>query len=263
MSDEMNETPREPETVEPAAPAAPVEPVGEPAPSSIAVMLGLLTSPAETFRKIDGKGGWACLAPFIILIVFGMVSGMVFTHRVNMEEFIRQQMLKGPHASEMSEAQIDQGVQMGTKFAKMATYAGFVMITIKYLLVAVVLWLVVLAFGDTITFPDTFRVVCWSQLPNILFTILAIVVLFVRDPMTLDPKNLVMSNLGAILGEERLGKAGYAFFSDLDVFTLWLLWLYTRGLAAFAKAKVGKMAAVTFGLFAILVLGHTAFAAIF
>ncbi len=71
-------------------------------------MLGLLTSPGETFKKVVGKGGWACLAPFIILIVFGMVSGMVFTHRVNMEEFIRQQMLKGPHASEMSETQIDQ-----------------------------------------------------------------------------------------------------------------------------------------------------------
>ncbi len=103
------------------------------------------------------------------------------------------------------------------------------MITIKYLLVAVVLWLVVLAFGDTITFPDTFRVVCWSQLPNILFAILAIVVLFVRDPMTMDPQNLVMTNPAAILGEERLGKAGYALLSDLDVFTFWLLVAAIRG----------------------------------
>jgi hypothetical protein len=260
MTDAPNETPQvESSPVEPVNTVA-IEP---PSPSLFAVMAGLLTAPGETFRRIAGKGGWACLAPFLLLLVLGALGGVLFTHKVNMEDFIREQIRQGPRGGDMSEAQLEQGVQVGAKWAKAMSYIGFVTIIIKYLIVAAVLWLVVLAFGDSLKFPDSLRVVCWSQLPNILVALLAIVVLFVKDPTTIDPQNMVMTNLGAILGKETLGKAGYALLSDLDVFTFWLLWLYTRGLSAFAKAGVGKMAAIVFGLYGVLVLGHVAFAAIF
>lgn len=238
-------------------------PVQEPAPPAAEVLVGILTAPGETFKRIAGKAGWACLIPLVILMILGTAGGFIYLQRADLAEVIRQQIKQNPRAAEMSEAQMDQAVEMGSRIGKAMTYAGFLVVTVKYLIVAAILWLVVLAFGDTITFPDTFRVVCWSQLPNILFTLLFIVMMFVKDATYLDPNNPVMSNLGAVFGQERLGKVGYAFLSDLDVFTLWMLWLYTRGLAAFANAKVGKMAAIVFGLYGIPVVLHLAKAAIF
>jgi hypothetical protein len=225
--------------------------------------VGILTSPGATFEKIAKRPSWRFIVPLLLLIIASAVSSVIYSQRADMREVIRGQIRKNPRAAQMTDAQMEKGIDFGMKMAKMGPYIGFVVITLKYLIVALIFWLVILAFGDKISFGNTFRVVSWSQWPNIILALLFLVVIFVRDPTYLDPKNPVMTNLGAIFGEKRLGKPLYALLSDLDILTIWMLWLYTRGLAAFTKAKVGKMAAIVFGLFCIPVLFHFALAIIF
>ncbi|MGA9753457.1 MAG: Yip1 family protein [Acidobacteriota bacterium] len=260
MTDERSGTPTEPDV----SGAASGEPVPEAKPvGGLEGMAGMLTAPAATFRRIAEKPGKGFLVPLILFVLVSAAASLVFIQRADLEQVMRDQIRQSPRSSQMTEAQMDQGVRMGTKIAKLGPYIGFAVILIKFLIVAAVLWLVVLAFGDVISFGNSFRVVCWAQVPTILFTLLWLVTMFVRDPTYLDPQNPVASNLGALLGQDRLGKPLYALLSDLDIFTIWMLWLYTRGLQAFTKARVGKMASIVFGLFCLPVAWHLVKAILF
>ncbi len=265
MNERTPETPssEQPEVVGQDNPGgtAPVE-AAEPV-SVLEGSVGILTSPGATFEKIAKRPSWRFIVPLILLIIVSSVASFIYSQRADMREVIRGQMRKSPRAAQMTDAQMEKGIDFGMKMAKMGPYIGFVVITLKYLIVALIFWLVILAFGDKISFGNAFRVVSWSQWPNILAALLFLIIIFVRDPTYLDPKNPIMTNLGAIFGEKRLGKPLHALLSDLDILTIWMLWLYTRGLAAFTKAKVGKMAAIVFGLFCIPVLFHFALAIIF
>ncbi len=252
----------------PTGPDVSSAPSGDPVPEAKPVgglegMVGMLTAPAATFRRIAEKPGKGFLVPLILFILVSAAAGLVFVHRADLQQVVREQLLKSPRTAQMSETQIDQWVSMQVKVLKFFPYFGFVILVLKYLIVAAALWLVVLAFGDTLSFGNSFRVVCWAQVPTMLFTLLWLVTMFIRDPTTMDPRNPVASNLGALLGQDRLGKPLYALLSELDLFTIWMLWLYTRGLQAFTKARVGKMAAIVFGLFCLPVAWHLVMAIIF
>jgi hypothetical protein len=257
--DERSATPTGPDHSSAAdGPAPEAKPVG-----GLEGMAGMLTAPAATFRRIAEKPGKGFLVPLILLILVSAAASLVFIQRADIEQVMRDQIRQNPRSSQMTEAQMDQAVTLQTRIVKLVPYFGFAVILIKFLVVAAVLWLVVLAFGDVISFGNSFRVVCWAQVPTILFTLLWLVTMFIRDPTTMNPQNPVASNLGALLGQDRLGKPLYALLSDLDLFTIWMLWLYTRGLQAFTKARGGKMAAIVFGLFCLPVAWHLVMAIIF
>lgn len=225
---------------------------------------GVFMSPGDTFgRMAKGKPSWNFLVPLFLIIVLSMVSGLLYVNKVDMGQVIRNQISQGRHASEMTDAQMDRAVEMGSKFAKLSPYFSIVTVPFFFALLAFIFWLAILALGDKVSFGNAFRVVCWSNLPKLLFLLLFMVIIFVKDPNVLDPKNPIMSNLGAVFGKDRLGKPLYALFSDLDVFTLWVLWLYAVGFAAYAKAKTSKMVGVVFGLFALYVAVHVGLAFIF
>ncbi len=190
------------------------------------------------------------------------MSGFLYTSRVDMGQVIREQIGRTPAATQMTKAQMDKAVEMEAKFAKFGPYFTIVIIPIFFLFLAFIFWLVIMAFGEKLKYGDAFRVVCWSYLPKLLFFLLFILILFIKDPTLINPKNPIMTNLGALFGREKLGKPLYALLSDLDVFTLWVLWLYSVGFAAFTKAKTSKMAGIVFGLFALYVLAHVGLAAI-
>ena len=260
MTDDRSGTPTEPDV----SGAASGEPVPEAKPvGGLEGMVGMLTAPAATFRRIAEKPGKGFLVPLVLLILVSTVLSFSYVNRADLEQVVRSQANKSPRTAQMSEAQLDSMVSMQVKVLRFSPYYGFVVLLLKFLVVAAVLWLVVLAFGNVISFGNSFRVVCWAQVPTILFMLLFLVTMFIRDPTTLDPQNPVVSNLGALLGQDRLGKPLYALLSNVDIFTIWMLWLYTRGLQAFTKARVGKMAAIVFGLFCLPVAWHVAMALLF
>jgi len=235
----------------------------QPAPSAASAMIGILTEPGATFRALAARPTWACLVPLIILLVLGAVGGYLFTERADMEQIIRDQIRKSPRAAELTQQQMEESVQSGLKVVQFTKYVNFVFALAFILVISLVYWVVLMIFGASLSFPNAFRVICWSQTPKILSALLFLVILFVRDPSLLDPQNPVMTNLGAILGRERLGAPLYAVLSDLDLFSLWTLWLYATGFAAFAQAKIARTAAAVFLVYGLYMAGHAALAAMF
>jgi hypothetical protein len=184
--------------------------------------------------------------------------------RADMKEVIRQQIVHGRAASQLSPAQIDEYAEKAAaRPAWVYLTLNVVGTTIKFLFLALVFWLVLLAFGETASYPGTLKAVWWAQVPMILYLAVFMVVIFFKDATAMDPNNPLMTNLGNLFGRESLGKPLYALLSDLDIVAIWILCLETLGIAAFARAKVGKVAGVVFGLYGLYMVGHAGLAAIF
>ncbi|MEW6368659.1 MAG: YIP1 family protein [Acidobacteriota bacterium] len=248
----------------PPAGGAPLPPVEADRVSLAGAMVGLLTEPTATFKRLAARPTWTCLVPLVLALVLGAAGYYVFTQRADMKEFMRSEIRNSPFASQMDEKQIEEATQQAADrppwfMVGTIPVVGAIMMAI----IAGVFWVAILAFGDHIPFKYAFQVVCWAQVPAILGTILFIVIINVKDPTFIDLKNPIMTNLGAVLGRDRLGKPLYALLSDLDLFSFWKLWLEAAGFAAFAKARAGKMLAIVFGIYGLYVLGHMALAAIF
>jgi hypothetical protein len=251
----------QPVTQEEAPQAVPPDQAPE-GPGAFKAMIGIITSPGETFKSLAARPSWAALVPLVLFLVAATAGAIALVHRVDMSEMARQQILRGSHASQMSQEQIEQAAEMGAKMGRIMSYATPITGSLYFLVIATIFWLVILAFGDTLSFADSLRVVCWSSVPKIVGAVLFIVVLFIKSPESFDPTNALLTNLGAAFGFERLGRPLFALLSDLDLITLWTLFLYTVGFAAFAKARVGKIAAIVFGLYGLYVLAHLGLAAI-
>jgi hypothetical protein len=231
-------------------------------PSVLKVIIGILIEPGETFRSVAGRASWTALVPLVLFLVLATVEAITLVHRVDMNASARQQILRSSHASKLSPEQIDKMVEIGVKMGRFQAYIAPVTYTLSFLLIAVIFWLVILAFGNSLSFADAFRVVCWSIVPKIIVTALFILVLFIGNPTFLDPTNALTISLGDIFSFEQLGRPLFTFLSDLDVITLWTLCLYSVGFAAFANTRVAKIAAIVFGLFCFYVLGHVGLVAI-
>ena len=244
------------------APPEPSSDKGSRGPTALKVMMGILIAPRETFRSVAGRASWAVLVPFVVFLVLATVGAIALVHRVDMNEMARQQILRGSQASQISPEQIDKMAEIGAKMGRFIAYATPVIGALSFLLIATIFWLVILAFGNSLSFADALRVVCWSSVPKIIGAALFILVLFIRNPASFDPTSALITNLGAAFGFERLGRPLFAFLSDLDVITLWTLCLYSVGFAAFAHARLAKIAAIVFSLYGLYVLGHVGLAAI-
>jgi hypothetical protein len=250
---------------EPAQPSP--EPAAVPTGPAIgtgAALVGVLASPKETFGRLAERPSWSALVPFLILLIMSVAGSWLYMSKADMKEVIRQEIIHGRAASQLSPAQIDEiAEKAAARPAWVYLAINVVGTTVKYLFLALVFWLVLMAFGETVSYPGTLKAVWWAQIPLILFLAIFMVVIFFKDPTNLDPKNPLMTNLGYLFGRDSLGKPLYALLSDLDIVAIWVLWLETLGIAAFAKAKVAKVGGVVFGLYGLYMLGHAGLAAIF
>src|SRR5262249_8117930 len=133
------------------------------------------------------------IAGIILILLTAAVVGVLYM-RVDMGEFIREQMMKSPQAAQIPPDQIEMRVKIGKIFAgilfpaivpiAVAAGAGF------YLLG-------VMAFGGSISYKKSLAVWTYSSLPPaILRAIIAILVLFLKSPETIDPNRLAVTNPG-------------------------------------------------------------------
>lgn len=101
-------------------------------------------------------------------------------------------------------------------------------------------------------------------MPYVITGLLGVLILFIKDPTTIDTQNLVASNPGALLAD---GSAKWlvSLLTSLDLFTLWVLILQAIGFRATNPKKVSF--AQAFGIILVLwlffVLVKVGFAAAF
>ncbi len=246
---------------DPTGPAA--EPSG-PIPSPWTAAAGVVASPTPAFAAMRGAKWHFALWPMALLGILGGLASFTFLSRVDMESFVRDQLQRSRFASQMSAEQMDKALE-SAKDVNPYTRALWSLpaSAILLLLASLVYWVGFLALGRALSYSQTLIVVSWAQVPKAIQAVLACIILAVKDPSSVDPMNPVLSNAGAILGQDALAGWQYALLSSLDLFALWTAVLCILGFAAAGKMRRSQAATVVIAVFAAKVLLWTAWAFFF
>ncbi len=232
-------------------------------------LAGIYFEPTKTFADINRKGSW--LGIFIIMSLVYM--GMSYTTTIRIDRETR--LLKGFEMSpiKLSEEQKQAALKAALekppgfmeRFSYLFTPVGLI---ITYLILAAVFLLIFVLMGAGITFKKSLSVAFWAMgPPAIIFGLLNILVLFVKDPdkLEVDPTLNVASNLGVLVSDQKAHPVLASMLSSMDVFSFWDIALLSIGFAAVSEGKLTAKKAATgvLVLWAVWVLGKAGFKAIF
>ena len=231
-------------------------------------MLGALFSPRATFEDIARRPSW--VAPVILLTVISLAGVVVFTQRVGWERVMQQQIERNPRASarlaELSPEQRQQALARNAQIYKVIGYGiGVVGSLVVVAVVAVVLMgLINLLCGAGVNYRTSMGIVAHAYMPSVIAGLLGILVLFLRDPETVDVEHLVASNVGAFLSSDS-PRWLISLASSLDLFAFARIALLGIGFASASprKVSVGKALAIVLGAYAIFVFLAAGLAAVF
>jgi len=112
-----------------------------------------------------------------------------------------------------------------------------------------------LIHGTKIKFVPSLGIVSYSWVPGIIGGLLAIVILFMKDPSTVDLEHLVASNGGAFLGDDS-PKWMVTLLTAFDLFIFWNMILMAFGFSAADPKKIsfGKALGTVVGVWLIYVI---------
>jgi Yip1 domain len=241
----------------------------QPAPvSSFGRIFGVFFNPKPTFESIAQRPTW--VLPVLIILAVSLVTVAVISQRVGWQTVIEKQMANNPRAQkqmeQMTPDQREKAMNMQMKLAPVIGYVSVIVGTILGVVVVAAIFLAVfnLASGTKIGFSVSLAVVAYSWMPFVLAGLLGILILFIKDPSTVDIEHLVASNPGALLAD---GSPRWmvSLLTSLDLFTFWVLVLQGVGYSATNPKKIsfGKALGYVFGVWIVFVLIKVGIAAAF
>jgi hypothetical protein len=230
-------------------PSAPASEAG-PKKNVFSRAAGVLFAPAETFEEIARRPD--VIGPLALLVVFSIITTVLFVPRMDFEEAVRQQIAQS--GRQMSPADEEQGVRMGVALGKAVSYFGPVWSIAFYAVIAGVLFFAFRMFGGEGTYKQAFSTTLYAWIPMVIYSVVLTIVVVARgsvDPTTIA--TAVKSN-PAFLVDPTEQRVLFSFLSSFDVFTIWTLILLTFGYAAFSKLSKTTSAAIVVSLWAVTVV---------
>jgi hypothetical protein len=209
--------------------------------NSITRIGGVLFSPKETFVSIAQRPTW--LAPVILSLIVGIGLITVFTNRVGWARFMERQDEANPAAAQrmdqMSPEQRQQFLSLQVKIAEPIGFVSAVVGPFLFTLIfaAIFLGLFKLVYGVQIDLKTSMGIVAYASVPRILYALIGILVVFLKDPSQVDLQNLLASNPGAFLSSET-ARWLVVLATQIDFFTFWVIILLALGYSTASSKKV-------------------------
>ena len=226
--------------------------------STAETLTGIFFEPSRTFEALRARPRFL-VASLILLLLACLVTVVLYT-RVDMGQYIRDRIERSPQAAQLSEDQKELQVKMGKNLG-----AAAIPISVPIVIAggAALYLLGVMAFGGSITYKKALAVWAYSSLPpSVLGALIAILVLFLKSPDSIDPEHMVATNPAVLLGDDA-SKVLVAVLSQFDLLRFYGIFLAALGLRKVGKLSSGQAWGVVIALWAIGALLRIGSAAIF
>jgi hypothetical protein len=228
-------------------------------------LTGVFFEPTKTFEDIAARPGF--WAPLILIMIFSIAYIALAGQHVGWERMIRHQFEISPRAQQMPADQREQAIAMQVRFAPVFAYVFIVVgLPLMYAIWAgILLGIAKGIMSAPVRFKQAYAAVVYGCLPGVLFSILAIVVMFMKNPDDFNMQNPLVFNPGAFLDPVNGSKFVYSLASSLDLFMIWTLFLIGTGLKAAGgkRLSTGSAMIAVFLPWVIWILGKAALAGVF
>ena len=232
-----------------------VAPESQPEIGALARMTGVIVSPKATFTDIARRPTWA--APFVTLCLLALVVSGLLAQKTDWRSFFERQMSKNSRMDQMPQDQKDRMLENQVKYAPKFTYVIGVVFTAVFLLIwTLVYWGAFNLFtGAGLRFKAGFGIVTHACVPLIISSVLATVVLLIKQRGDVDPEHFLASSLSAFL-PDNAPKWQEALGQSLELFWIWTLALMAIGFSAAnpKKIKPGTAFLTVYGMWIVWVL---------
>ena len=243
---------------------APPVPEEQPEDSFIDRGLGVFFSPARAFASIVRRPNF--LLPLIISIVGSIVVIEVMLAKVGAATIVRRSLEISGRAVHMTPEQLEQAVSSAGMITSILMRAvGILGVPIFLAIIAATgLFIVNVVFGASADFKTCFSVVCYANLVLLVAVVLGLVMIWFGDVEQFNPENFVPTNVGFFLNPLETSKPLYVIASSFDIFRVWFIVLSSLGLSTATGKKVGTVAIfLTYlGIWIVLVLARAGVAAL-
>src|SRR5215471_16666782 len=226
-------------------------------------LIGVFFSPKPTFQDIAVRPSW--ILPVVLMSVLGAGVAFVMNQKVDWRDVAAKRIEESPRAANLSPEQKEQQIAIGAKVSPGFTWAfGICWPILQALIVgSVVLLAYNLIGGAGARFSTSLAIVAHAYFPWILYSLLFILILFLKAPGTVDLDNPIATNVGSFLPEST-PKALMSLGKSLDIFSLWTMLLISTGFTAVNPKKLaGKAFGIVLSVWAVYVLIKMGFAWIF
>jgi hypothetical protein len=226
-----------------------ISPPGQaaPKPNPFERIVGVLFSPNETFASIARQPDW--VVPLVLMLVVSLIAGIVIGNRVDFASAAREAM----EQKNIPPDRVESAVKMTAAISKVASYCAPIFSVIGFLVIAGVLLLAFRLFGGEGNFKQAFSASVYAWIPGLLKSIITLVVLLTRDSMSAEDLAIaVRSNLGFLVSMKSNPMA-FAVLTSLDIFTIWVLILFSIGFAYVARVPKAKAATIVVTLWLVTV----------
>src|SRR6266481_5382619 len=178
-------------------------------------IIGVLFEPKKTFEDIAQRPSF--LVPLLLIIVVALAYTSVMAQRIGFERVVRQEVQNSEQFQQLPADQREQRIQMGVKFASVIGYAASVVGPPLYWLVASGVLLGITAIMSAgLKFKQIFAIMAYVAVPGILYMILTMVVMFLKNPDEFNIQNPLAFNPAAFLDPLQTSKFVYSLASSLD-----------------------------------------------
>jgi hypothetical protein len=206
----------------------------------------------------------------LLSLVVSIVVTVAIGQHVGWRNVIAKQIESSPLAQkQMEQMSADQRERMIDQRAKAAPFFGYGFAVVVPFLIPVVIGAIFLgvfnlASGANTNFKTSLGIVSYAFLPWVIHGLLTILIIFLKDPSTVDVQNVVASNAGVFLSDEAPKWLG-ALLGSLDIFTFWTMALMAMGYSVTnpKKISVGKAFGMIFAVWFLWVLVKVGLAAAF
>lgn len=208
-------------------------------------IVGIFTSPRETFESIDQKPTW--LVPFLIIVIV-MIVLQFLAMDIAMKDRLADMQARDMPADQFERAR-DQ--------MESWKYVGFAFIPVGMLVVWVIISGILLFGGNTMMggetkFKKVFSVLAWSGLIGLVGEVIKTLLILSKG----TTRGVVLS-LAFVLPTPELGQSPpvlYRLLSQFGLFTIWELVLWIIGLAVIYRFTTKKSATLVLSLWAIWIV---------
>jgi hypothetical protein len=236
MDDNVERPSYEPELAQPPTPTVGAK------YSSMQRLWMMFTSPAEVFEDIGIKPTW--VLAMVILVIVGVGAQVVIMPHVDSEATLRAKLEE--RGGDFNEAQIENMVEQGEKFAKFAPIVGLVVAPIAWAIMAAVFFLMLKIVGSEADYSRTLSTTLYGYWPATLVALVLTSVLIQRVGKVPQEElaNVVKASLGAFMSPDAPAWL-LAVGSTISIFNIWAVVLLIIGFSAVGKISKGKAAVVT------------------
>jgi hypothetical protein len=217
-------------------PQAKPEPVGLEKKSYFQRVVGMFTSPGETFKYLDEKPDLipALSVPIIGTILVAVASTIIGIRSPQFEE----SMSKMPES--MTNVMKYGAPIIGAIF-------GVIFVLIMLLIKTGIVHVIAPFLNGKASFKKLVCILGYSTAPGLIFGALSVLYIF------LNPNDYIpfTGSLGMIFTKEKVGLFWYSFYTSIDLFSFWSLGLTIIGVAIIYKFSWKKAAVILLSLWLI------------